>query len=75
MPQSLRYISFDSYIKPQLVQKSRKKLLSCISFDSYIKPQPIMRCSDNSLVVYLLIPTSNHNCRARLGEWAELYIF
>ena len=35
--------------------------ISCISFDSYIKPQPpILLCYIN-IVVYLLIPTSNHN--------------
>ena len=34
---------------------------SCISFDSYIKPQlvKIIKCYIG--VVYLLIPTSNHN--------------
>ena len=34
---------------------------SCISFDSYIKPQRLLRMMLNILVVYLLIPTSNHN--------------
>ena len=34
---------------------------SCISFDSYIKPQPSSFPFPHSLVVYLLIPTSNHN--------------
>ena len=36
-------------------------LNSCISFDSYIKPQPIMYTIYLNHVVYLLIPTSNHN--------------
>ena len=36
--------------------------LSCISFDSYIKPQPVWAAAPPPLVVYLLIPTSNHNC-------------
>ena len=34
-------ISFDSYIKPQLMIPISVLRLSCISFDSYIKPQPI----------------------------------
>ena len=33
----------------------------CISFDSYIKPQLQRVLCHVSLVVYLLIPTSNHN--------------
>ena len=35
--------------------------LRCISFDSYIKPQPKRSLGLNLVVVYLLIPTSNHN--------------
>ena len=35
--------------------------VSCISFDSYIKPQPIFVLLLVHKVVYLLIPTSNHN--------------
>ena len=33
----------------------------CISFDSYIKPQLFGKRQSSCLVVYLLIPTSNHN--------------
>ena len=33
----------------------------CISFDSYIKPQLVRVLNVQYLVVYLLIPTSNHN--------------
>ncbi len=33
----------------------------CISFDSYIKPQPSLIKIRMIVVVYLLIPTSNHN--------------
>ena len=33
----------------------------CISFDSYIKPQPSHAFQRICSVVYLLIPTSNHN--------------
>ena len=35
----------------------------CISFDSYIKPQQPLLLIPHSSVVYLLIPTSNHNLR------------
>ena len=47
----------------------------CISFDSYIKPQPQLEATINKLVVYLLIPTSNHNRNIKryLSYW--LYIF
>ena len=42
-------------------QKTMFWALSCISFDSYIKPQPCCGCNLAPVVVYLLIPTSNHN--------------
>ena len=35
--------------------------IRCISFDSYIKPQLSVSNQLQNLVVYLLIPTSNHN--------------
>ena len=97
-------ISFDSYIKPQLMPKNGfyqgvvylliptsnhnthlilihlmllyifwflhqtttlscwvPLLCCCISFDSYIKPQLVECVTKTILVVYLLIPTSNHN--------------
>ena len=54
-------ISFDSYIKPQLFIQFIFSVKSCISFDSYIKPQPGCPASGSCAVVYLLIPTSNHN--------------
>ena len=56
-----RCISFDSYIKPQLCCLHLLDGESCISFDSYIKPQRIVRSQVKTQVVYLLIPTSNHN--------------
>ena len=59
-------ISFDSYIKPQLRVIHTKELERCISFDSYIKPQLHAIRVDKCLVVYLLIPTSNHNCQSIL---------
>ena len=37
------------------------KVTGCISFDSYIKPQPSTGLQLVGFVVYLLIPTSNHN--------------
>ena len=54
-------ISFDSYIKPQPRRNLWRCSSSCISFDSYIKPQLLFVHLKNSCVVYLLIPTSNHN--------------
>ena len=54
-------ISFDSYIKPQLPLNILVTLAGCISFDSYIKPQPKKEVRELKKVVYLLIPTSNHN--------------
>ena len=47
----------------------------CISFDSYIKPQRIRGFQLRLQVVYLLIPTSNHNELARLKLSYTLYIF
>ena len=53
--------SFDSYIKPQPYLLSMPMMSCCISFDSYIKPQPRVCTFFLCEVVYLLIPTSNHN--------------
>ena len=47
----------------------------CISFDSYIKPQPSTRLHLPESVVYLLIPTSNHNLVFCNTICIELYIF
>ena len=41
--------------------KTRNLTERCISFDSYIKPQLHSMVMSLQLVVYLLIPTSNHN--------------
>ena len=57
-------ISFDSYIKPQLLTYPRFLRQRCISFDSYIKPQHCKLHIYIRIVVYLLIPTSNHNPQA-----------
>ena len=47
----------------------------CISFDSYIKPQRFLLLPLRKSVVYLLIPTSNHNNRWIVMEVMLLYIF
>ena len=47
---------------------------SCISFDSYIKPQPACSRSVRGSVVYLLIPTSNHNL-GRIGIAKEYVVY
>ena len=48
---------------------------SCISFDSYIKPQLVLVAYLNPFVVYLLIPTSNHNEKVALVVTDGVYIF
>ena len=39
-----------------------------ISFESYIKPQPYIKKKKRGNVVYLLIPTSNHNLESDFVE-------
>ena len=68
-------ISFDPYIKPQLKTFLPFTLISCISFDPYIKPQLLTFLWLLLLVVYLLIPTSNHNCQPVFSRFVMLYIF
>ena len=46
-----------------------KHCYSCISFDSYIKPQPAGIGCQSCGVVYLLIPTSNHNSSSSMNLW------
>ena len=63
---TVRYTPYPLYIFWFLHQTTTKKRLikkeqSCISFDSYIKPQQSFNPIRLNLVVYLLIPTSNHN--------------
>ena len=72
---SVSCISFDSYIKPQPVRPFSMYGLRCISFDSYIKPQPYKTWVTGYNVVYLLIPTSNHNVSIILLTALKLYIF
>ena len=47
----------------------------CISFDSYIKPQRLSYWWRLADVVYLLIPTSNHNIGFILQKLIQSYIF
>ena len=54
-------LSLDSYIKPQLGCGHCDACRSCLSLDSYIKPQLPQSFVRLYYVVYLLIPTSNHN--------------
>ena len=68
-------ISFDSYIKPQHGPSHRWRPYRCISFDSYIKPQPKSSVIIFFAVVYLLIPTSNHNSWIVTVTSTWLYIF
>ena len=72
---NIRCISFDSYIKPQQQLGGYYGSLSCISFDSYIKPQHFVGQWQKTIVVYLLIPTSNHNLLMLLWKFLLLYIF
>ena len=59
--QSQCCISLYSYIKPQLLFVRRFSVSSCISLYSYIKPQRAQDMPNLTFVVYLYIPTSNHN--------------
>ena len=68
-------ISFDSYIKPQPPLPAEMEAAGCISFDSYIKPQLMVAVPFETGVVYLLIPTSNHNMTLKILELRVLYIF
>ena len=68
-------ISFDSYIKPQLIKSWATFRVCCISFDSYIKPQLFTFAKVIQKVVYLLIPTSNHNLWQTVCQTSLLYIF
>ena len=52
-----------------------KTVESCISFDSYIKPQHRVQVIWIYIVVYLLIPTSNHNLVDAIHMAEMLYIF
>ena len=68
-------ISFASYIKPQRKRVMFVSISSCISFASYIKPQQIKVSIEILKVVYLSLPTSNHNCLHMVFLVLMLYIF
>ena len=57
----IRCLCLYSYIKPQLVSKCYLILISCLCLYSYIKPQLGDFHSGSASVVYVSIPTSNHN--------------
>ena len=56
-----RCLSVYSYIKPQRIVNGTKIQESCLSVYSYIKPQLSTMHIFLNFVVYLSIPTSNHN--------------
>ena len=68
-------ISLYSYIKPQQVLMIPFSTLCCISLYSYIKPQLSTFQTLRRYVVYLYIPTSNHNFFGCLNACHLLYIF
>ena len=49
-------------------------LFGCLSLDSYIKPQPCLCLWTRKPVVYLLIPTSNHNLLNIVNNTLQLFI-
>ena len=75
-PSSIRLccLSLDSYIKPQRWINRHGFTCCCLSLDSYIKPQRLPSWPSSPTVVYLLIPTSNHNLRHRLRWLLVLFI-
>ena len=68
-------ISLYSYIKPQRRLTMFSVLRSCISLYSYIKPQRFTWRCCKFCVVYLYIPTSNHNLFIKFLLPMQLYIF
>ena len=56
-------------------QRTTTQWQSCISFASYIKPQRRCPSVPLFLVVYLSLPTSNHNGRPTVPFVTWLYIF
>ena len=60
-------ISYHFYIKPQPVYSQPFSIVSCISYHFYIKPQLLLNRNYYTLVVYLIISTSNHNRLAYLS--------
>ena len=54
-------LSSCSYIKPQHSVHGPRTRRSCLSSCSYIKPQRWTSLNTDAVVVYHLVPTSNHN--------------
>ena len=71
---SVGCLSLDSYIKPQHLGNCKFNFRSCLSLDSYIKPQLKEVKAFKVDVVYLLIPTSNHNCDTCSHACVKLFI-
>ena len=67
-------LSLDSYIKPQRCWAWCLYPCRCLSLDSYIKPQLWVHLISHWRVVYLLIPTSNHNPLLTHGITMLLFI-
>ena len=67
-------LSLDSYIKPQLYFTIHLTFQRCLSLDSYIKPQLNKDDYKHQMVVYLLIPTSNHNWHSSMMMFLKLFI-
>ena len=67
-------LSLDSYIKPQLSTCRITTMQCCLSLDSYIKPQQACVSTSRRGVVYLLIPTSNHNWKCLEVTVRQLFI-
>ena len=67
-------LSLDSYIKPQLGVSQILTDSGCLSLDSYIKPQRPPSNQSKISVVYLLIPTSNHNMQSIRHGRQRLFI-
>ncbi len=68
-------ISFDSYIKPQLVSFSNYIYFVVYLLIPTSNHNRIVTVDTTFVVVYLLIPTSNHNFRLLYALLVELYIF
>ena len=67
-------LSSCSYIKPQLISGVNEVFLRCLSSCSYIKPQLYSVFCILCIVVYHLVPTSNHNLQNPAQNVERLFI-
>ena len=67
-------LSSCSYIKPQPVTWVEVNETRCLSSCSYIKPQQFDGLGYQAVVVYHLVPTSNHNTSLSVGVETSLFI-